>query len=288
MADTTLFPIFLETERYVELLDDEQRSKLFMALYAYAKRGEELVTDDRLLLTNFRIMKDQIDRYYKAIDDKKEAGARGGRARVESAASSKVKQGQAESSKVKQGQAESSKVKQSQADSSKVKQGQADASTPQADSSSVKQTQADSSSVKQGQAESTSIPIHSNPIQSNPIQSNPEREGTSGKPSASRPARKAYGTYKNVFLSDEDRAKFLQERPSDADTLIEEMSCYLKSKGKAYKDYLAALRSWARREDERRPRTISLHPEEDRDPYSSGRDIHALDDTLVAVMEGRA
>ena len=91
MADTTLFPIFLETERYVELLDDEQRSKLFMALYTYAKRGEELVTDDRLLLTNFRIMKDQIDRYYKAIDDKKEAGARGGRARVES---SRLKQSQ--------------------------------------------------------------------------------------------------------------------------------------------------------------------------------------------------
>ena len=255
MADTTLFPIFLETERYVELLDDEQRSKLFMALYTYVKRGEELVTDDRLLLTNYRIMKDQIDRYYKAIDGKKEAGARGGRARVESA-----------------------KLKQTQAESSRLKQGQADASTPQADSSRVKQTQ----------AESTSIPIHSNPVLSNPIQSNPEREGASGKPSAARPARKAYGSYKNVFLSDEDRAKFLQERPSDADTLIEEMSCYLKSKGKAYKDYLAALRIWAKREDERRPRTISLHPEEDRDPYGSGRDIHALDDTLVAVMEGRA
>ena len=54
-----------------------------------------------------------------------------------------------------------------------------------------------------------------------------------------------------MYLSDEDHAKFLQERPSDADTLIEEMSCYLKSKGKAYKDYLAALRSWARREDAR-------------------------------------
>lgn len=57
--DTTLFPIFLETERYVELLDDEQRSKLFMALYTYAKRGEELVTDDRLLLTDFLMMKGQ-------------------------------------------------------------------------------------------------------------------------------------------------------------------------------------------------------------------------------------
>ena len=191
MADTTLFPIFLETERYVELLDDEQRSKLFMALYTYAKRGEELVTDDRLLLTNFRIMKDQIDRYYKAIDGKKEAGARGGRARVESA------------------------------------------------------------HLKQTQAESTSIPIHSNPVLSNPIQSNPEREGASGKPSASRPARKAYGTYKNVLLSDSDHDKFMAERPKDADQLIEAMSCYLKSKGKAYKDYLAALRSWARREDER-------------------------------------
>ena len=91
-----------------------------------------------------------------------------------------------------------------------------------------------------------------------------------------------------MLLSDSDHDKFMAERPKDADQLIEAMSCYLKSKGKAYKDYLAALRSWARREDERRPRTISLHPEEDRDPYGSGRDIHALDDTLVAVMEGRA
>ena len=248
MAENVFFPVFYDSKELTDLLDDSQYRKLFEALYDYAISGKELVSDDRLLTMAYLSMRSQIRRVY----DQAEAKA--------SAARSRWKKGHDDPEHDDPADAEKKCM-------------------------STKNVHMQNDGADAENSCTQSNPIQSN--KSNPINPIKEREA-SGKPSASRPARKAYGSYKNVLLSDSDHDKFMAERPKDADQLIEAMSCYLKSKGKAYKDYLAALRSWARREDERRPRTISLHPEEDRDPYGSGRDIHALDDTLVAVMEGRA
>jgi hypothetical protein len=67
-----------------------------------------------------------------------------------------------------------------------------------------------------------------------------------------KPARHAYGEYSNVMLSDEELEKLKNEFPSDWAERIEQVSTYCASKGKSYKNYLATIRSWARRDDKRK------------------------------------
>lgn len=61
-------------------------------------------------------------------------------------------------------------------------------------------------------------------------------------------SRRGYGEYRNVLLSDEELAKLKAEFPDDWASRIEAMSNWCAANGKAYKNYLAALRNWARRE----------------------------------------
>ncbi|MDV7758238.1 phage replisome organizer N-terminal domain-containing protein [Liquorilactobacillus mali] len=60
--------------------------------------------------------------------------------------------------------------------------------------------------------------------------------------------RHKYGRYKNVLLNDKQLDKLKDEFPSDYQTRIENVSEYCQSHGKTYKDYLATIRNWARRE----------------------------------------
>lgn len=59
--------------------------------------------------------------------------------------------------------------------------------------------------------------------------------------------RHKYGEYKNVLLSDTDLEKLKSEFPTDWETRIEKLSCYMESTGKSYKNHLATIRNWARR-----------------------------------------
>jgi len=60
--------------------------------------------------------------------------------------------------------------------------------------------------------------------------------------------RHIYGEYKNVYLTDEDMEKLKEEFPKDYLDRIEKVSCYCASTGKSYKNYLATIRNWARKE----------------------------------------
>lgn len=82
--------------------------------------------------------------------------------------------------------------------------------------------------------------------ESNTDKSNTEsiKERDTGQPSVSR----RYGLYGNVFLTDKDMEKLRAEFPSDYDRRIEELSEYMASKGKTYRNHLATIRSWARRD----------------------------------------
>ena len=62
-----------------------------------------------------------------------------------------------------------------------------------------------------------------------------------------------YGQYKNVLLTDEDLEK-LKIEFSDWSERIERLSEYMASKGKAYKNHLATIRSWSRREQKIKPK----------------------------------
>ena len=60
--------------------------------------------------------------------------------------------------------------------------------------------------------------------------------------------RHKYGEYKNVLLSDSDIEKLKEEFSSDWEERIERLSSYIASTGKSYKNHLATIRNWARKE----------------------------------------
>jgi hypothetical protein len=66
-----------------------------------------------------------------------------------------------------------------------------------------------------------------------------------------KPQRHKYGHYMNVLLSDEEYEKLQEEFPHDYTDRIERLSEYIASTGKKYKNYLATIRSWARKDSDK-------------------------------------
>ena len=66
-----------------------------------------------------------------------------------------------------------------------------------------------------------------------------------------KPTRHKYGIYKNVLLTDEDMEKLKSEFPDDWQNRIERLSDYIASSGKTYKNHLATIRVWAKKDKER-------------------------------------
>ena len=73
------------------------------------------------------------------------------------------------------------------------------------------------------------------------------RDKSKDKKEIYKEKRHQYGEYKNVLLSDEDMEKLKQEFP-DWKERIERVSTYCASTGKSYKNYLATIRNWARKD----------------------------------------
>ena len=109
-----------------------------------------------------------------------------------------------------------------------------------------------------------------NPENKGGAQSGVQLKRSDNKKSASKPAihpkkggkkfetvKHKYGEYKNVLLTDKDMEKLKSEFPDDYEKRIESLSAYMASTGKSYKNHLATIRNWARRDKERetnRPR----------------------------------
>ena len=66
-----------------------------------------------------------------------------------------------------------------------------------------------------------------------------------------RAARHKYGEYNHVLLTDEQMAKLQAEFP-DWQERIERLSSYMASTGKSYKDHLATIRNWAKKDQQPR------------------------------------
>lgn len=62
--------------------------------------------------------------------------------------------------------------------------------------------------------------------------------------------RHRYGEYANVLLTDEELGKLQTEFPGDWEDRIERLSGYLAQSGKSYKNHLATIRNWARKDRE--------------------------------------
>ena len=63
-----------------------------------------------------------------------------------------------------------------------------------------------------------------------------------------KPQKHKYGQYQNVLLSDDEMEKLKVEFPVDWEERIERVSEYCASKGVKYKNYLATIRTWARKD----------------------------------------
>lgn len=82
---------------------------------------------------------------------------------------------------------------------------------------------------------------------SNELENNEDKKEID-KEKAPKVVRHKYGVYGNVLLSDADMEKLKAEFPNDWGQRIERLSEYIASKGAKYKDHLATIRSWARKE----------------------------------------
>lgn len=74
-----------------------------------------------------------------------------------------------------------------------------------------------------------------------------EKEGIVDKPQT----RHKYGYYKNVLFTDADLEKLKAEFP-DWEQRIERLSEYIASTGKSYKNHLATIRAWARKDNQQK------------------------------------
>ena len=87
---------------------------------------------------------------------------------------------------------------------------------------------------------------------------NIEVDNIDTKPSGEhRNQRHKYGEYSNVLLSDSDLAKLKIEFPNDWEERIERLSAYMASTGKTYKNHLATIRNWAKRDSESQSKRAS-------------------------------
>ena len=78
---------------------------------------------------------------------------------------------------------------------------------------------------------------------------------TPSKKTKANPILHKYGEYKNVLLSDEQMGKLRAEFPNDYQERIERLSEYCASTGKTYKNYLATIRNWAKKDNQ--PKKVS-------------------------------
>lgn len=71
-------------------------------------------------------------------------------------------------------------------------------------------------------------------------------------------ARQSYGSYGNVLLTDAEYQKLSADIPY-LDNLIEQLSAYMESTGKKYKNHAATLRVWAARDrNQQKPRSSGM------------------------------
>lgn len=86
-------------------------------------------------------------------------------------------------------------------------------------------------------------------------------------PKSAKPTRHKYGEYNNVLLSDEDMEKLKSEFPADYQERIERLSCYIASTGKSYKNHLATIRNWARKDVQQKPQQQRTAPKSEYDSF---------------------
>ena len=95
---------------------------------------------------------------------------------------------------------------------------------------------------------STEIPRTSMDVPRIEIEGDIDIDKDKNKSISKKSPRHKHGEYQNVLLSDDDLEKLKAEFPSDWDQRRQRLSEYMASSGKSYKNHLATIRNWARRD----------------------------------------
>lgn len=93
-----------------------------------------------------------------------------------------------------------------------------------------------------------------------------------------KPVKHRYGEYNNVLLSDDEMEKLKAEFPNDWQERIDNLSRGIASHGYKYKNHLATIRNWARRDEARKPSPKQGSAEELDDFYKMVADWAKEDD----------
>lgn len=91
-------------------------------------------------------------------------------------------------------------------------------------------------------------------------------------------ASRKYGQYGNVCLSDDDFEKLQAEFPNDYTDRIENLSSYMASTGNSYKNHLATIRRWAKKETD----TPKTSPSKNKfNNYSEDRELSDFEKQML-------
>lgn len=68
----------------------------------------------------------------------------------------------------------------------------------------------------------------------------------------SEPMKHPYGIYNNVYLTDGEMDELIKSYPGEYQDMIENLSVYMRSKGKVYDDHYATIMKWKREDTEKK------------------------------------
>ena len=97
----------------------------------------------------------------------------------------------------------------------------------------------------------------SDSVSDNALRDKTEKEDTIV---SKKETRHKYGQYQNVLLSDTELEKLKDEFPYDWQDRIERLSEYIESKGAKYKNHLATIRAWARKNNDKKQSKVNERP----------------------------
>lgn len=91
-------------------------------------------------------------------------------------------------------------------------------------------------------------------------------EESTEKAASASPAKKEYGEYQNVELTDEEYEQLKSEYP-DHESRIDRLSAYMMTSGKEYRSHYAVIREWAKAEDKAKQKRDETAPSFDADEF---------------------
>lgn len=94
---------------------------------------------------------------------------------------------------------------------------------------------------------------------------------------------KKYGEFQNVFFTDEQFNKLVKTFPNDYKERIQKLDDYIQSSGKTYKDCLATLKNWARKDGYSFPE--EQQNKETHEIYFNSNDL--TNEQYVLYMQGK-